>query len=119
MYARAIPIGTAAISHGLLQDSITNWRYPGFGVGRQSVAVAANEEAIANGIVQVNAPLNEGTKKAPPGGEAEIPAGCPSVPAVDTEDEANEVSAFPMRLCERSESLFVKQKSEASFRQGS
>ena len=57
------------------------WITPGFdhelaiprqeGVGRDSGG-CSNEEAIANGIVQVNAPLNEGTKKAPPGGEAEI-----------------------------------------------
>ena len=83
------------------------WITPGFdhelaiprqqGVGRESGG-CSNEEAIANGIVQVNAPLNEGTKKAPPGGEAGrllFPAGCLSVPAVDTEDEANEVSAWP------------------------
>ncbi len=70
---------------------------PGYGVDHSGGGCCGYEPS-ASGSDQVNAPLNEGTKKAPPGGEAGrllFPAGCLSVTAVDTEDEANEVSAWP------------------------
>ena len=61
---------------------------PGYGVDHSGGGCCGYEPS-ASGSDQVNAPLNEGTKKAPPGGEAGrllFPAGCLSVTAVDTED---------------------------------
>ena len=44
---------------------------PGYGVDHSGGGCCGYEPS-ASGSDQVNAPLNEGTKKAPPGGEAEI-----------------------------------------------